>query len=66
MNGVDAIQSIYKNLEKRGLTNTPVIFITGYTDESIHQEAESLRPIAYIEKPFDIAELVNKIKEALE
>ena len=65
MNGVETVQSIYKNLEKRNLKKIPAIFITGYADEQIKQKAEAFKPIAYIYKPFDIPELVDKIKEAL-
>ncbi len=64
MNGVEVVQSIYEKLQKN-LKKIPVIFITGYADEEIKQKAEAFKPIAYIYKPFDIAELVDKIKEAL-
>lgn len=62
MNGVETVESIYEKPEKKKM---PVIFITGYADEEIRKRAETLRPIAYIYKPFDIPELVDKIKEAL-
>lgn len=65
MNGVEITQSIYENLEKRSLKKIPVIFITGYADEKIKQKAKVLNPIAYIYKPFDIEELVDKVKGAL-
>jgi CheY-like chemotaxis protein len=65
MNGVETIQSIYANLEKSGTKNMPAIFITGYANDEIRKQAEALKPIAYIYKPFEIQELVNKIKEAL-
>ena len=31
MNGVETVQSIYEDLEKKKSKNIPVIFITGYT-----------------------------------
>jgi len=65
MNGVDTIQSIYESLESNNLKIIPTIFITGYADEEIKQRAEALKPVAYIYKPFDIPELVGKIKEVL-
>ncbi len=65
MNGVDTIQALYESLEENHLKKIPTIFITGYADEGIKQKAETLDPIAYIYKPFDIPELVDKIKEAL-
>lgn len=66
MNGVETMQSLYENLEKRNLERTPTIFITGYADEEMKQKAKTLKPVAYIYKPFDIPELVDKIKEVLE
>jgi CheY-like chemotaxis protein len=65
INGVDTIQSIYENLRKNKLQKVPTIFITGYADEKNKQRAEALEPIAYIYKPFDIEELVNKVKKNL-
>ena len=37
----------------------------GYVDEELHQKAKFLKPIAYIYKPFDIQELVDKAEEAV-
>ncbi|OQX54196.1 MAG: hypothetical protein B5M48_01465 [Candidatus Omnitrophica bacterium 4484_213] len=65
MNGIETIKTIYENLEKRGLKRIPVIFITGYANEEIEQEAETLKPVAYIYKPFEITELVDKVKGVL-
>ncbi|MFA5354180.1 MAG: response regulator [Thermodesulfovibrionales bacterium] len=31
----------------------PVIFMTGYAEEDIHEEAKKLNPLAYLVKPFD-------------
>ncbi len=60
LNGVEIVQSIYENLGK-----PPVIFITGYADREIEEKAKELRPIDYIYKPFDIPELIDKVKEVL-
>lgn len=57
MNGVETVESIKKHI--------PTIFITGYADEDIEKKAKVLDPIAYIYKPFDINELVDKIKKVL-
>ena len=65
MNGADTIQAIYENLEENKLKKTPTIFITGYADEEIKKRALALKPIAYIYKPFDANELVNKVKEVI-
>jgi len=65
MDGVESIRQIYQILNKKKVSNTPTIFITGYADEKSEKEARALNPIAYIYKPFDIPELVNKVKEVL-
>ena len=64
INGVETIKFINETMGKRGLKKPGVIFITGYADEEMQQEAEALGPVAYIYKPFDISELISKIKEA--
>jgi CheY-like chemotaxis protein len=65
VNGVETIEQIRSQPQKTKSDNIPVIFITGYADESMKQKAKSLKPIAFIYKPFEINELVNKIKGAL-
>jgi CheY-like chemotaxis protein len=65
MNGVETIRSIYDNLKAKNLEIIPAIFITGYADKNVEREAQTLNPIAYIYKPFDIEELVGKITKAL-
>ena len=64
MNGVEVVKGIYEILQKKGLEKPPGIFITGYADEKSEQAAADLNPVAYIYKPFDIAELVKMVKEA--
>lgn len=61
MNGVEIIEEVCGKLKK----NIPTIFITGYSDEEIKKKAKTLKPVAYIYKPFDIQELVGKVKEVL-
>ena len=65
MNGVDTIQSIYEGLQSNNLKKIPIIFITGYADEKIKRKADILKPIAYIYKPFDMVEILDKIKKAI-
>lgn len=65
MNGVETTGSIYEILEKEKKAKIPVIFITGYADKNIEKEAKALKPVAYIYKPFDMPELVDKIREVL-
>jgi len=66
INGVDTTQFIFENLQKRNSEKIPVIFITGYADKAIEKRAAALNPVAYIYKPFDIQDLVEKVKTTLE
>lgn len=59
LNGVETVKAILEKSESGG---KPVIFITGYADEEIKKQAETLNPAAYIYKPFDIETLLDKIK----
>lgn len=65
INGVETIQAIQENLRKEKGEDVPVVFITGYADEEIRQQAKLLKPAAYIYKPFDITEVVDEIKRIL-
>jgi CheY-like chemotaxis protein len=62
MNGVETVQAIYEGSKEK---KTPSIFITGYADEEIKKKARELEPEAYIYKPFDISDLVDKVKKVL-
>ncbi len=66
MNGIDTVKGIHDILQAKQVAKPPVIFITGYADDKIEEESRELTPIAYIYKPFDMSELVGKIKEVLE
>jgi len=65
INGVETIKGIHDILQAKKLKKAPVIFITGYADENIERQAKALMPIDYIYKPFDMSDLLKKIKEAI-
>lgn len=65
MNGVETVGAIDESLKKRLLKKVPVIFITGYADEDTEKRSEEFSPVAYIYKPFDISELVEKVRNTL-
>ncbi|MDD5069775.1 MAG: response regulator [Candidatus Omnitrophica bacterium] len=65
MDGTETVEAISKGLQNRGKKKLPVIFITGYADETTKEKAGNLNPVAYIYKPFDISVLVGKVKEVL-
>ena len=61
INGVETVREIHKI---KGRNKVPTIFITGYADEISEKEAQKLSPEAYLYKPFDMNELMQKIKKA--
>lgn len=65
LNGIDSVRGIYEILDNKKVEKPPVIFITGYANKECEQEAKALNPVAYIYKPFDITDLVDRIKETL-
>ena len=65
MNGVELTERVLKVLEDRGSSRPSIIFITGYADVELEQEAKRLNPAAYIYKPFDVKIFVERIKEIL-
>lgn len=64
-NGVEAVAAIYKRIKEKIGKIIPVIFITGYADATMEKEAQLLSPVAYIYKPFDQDELLDKINVVL-
>jgi len=60
MNGLE----LHKTLLHRGF-HMPVIFITGFSDERIRREAESLGALGFLRKPLQIGLLMARVKEAL-
>jgi len=60
MSGVETIREIRKL--KSGI---PVVFISGFADEQMERDANDLKPIAYMHKPFDITELLELLKRNL-
>jgi len=65
MNGVEAVKRIHKVLRKKKESLFPVIFITGYADKGIEKQAQELKPVGYLYKPFDNADLLEKVREAI-
>ncbi len=65
INGVETVRNIQKILESNRKKRIPVIFITGFADETIAGEANKLNPIAYFYKPFDTVELLNVVKSRI-
>lgn len=64
-NGVQTIREIEELLESQKRKKPPVIFITGYFDKGLEDEAKKLGCIAFLYKPFDIEELLDAVSKGL-
>ncbi|MDD4910197.1 MAG: response regulator [Candidatus Omnitrophica bacterium] len=65
IDGIETIRRIRDYLKEAGKKPVPEILITGYADESKYKEALDLKVADYIFKPFDITELIDKVKRNL-
>lgn len=68
MPGIDGIETVRRILDlmiTRKIKQAPRIFMTGYADPSAEESAETLKPNAYILKPFDLLEFLAQVKKAL-
>jgi two-component system, response regulator PdtaR len=59
MNGIEAAKIITTELD------IPVVFVTSYADDTIIENAKSVRPYGYIVKPFNELEIKAAIEVAL-
>ena len=59
INGLEAMKTIYQGKK------IPTIFITGYADPLLEEEAKQTDAVAYIYKPFDLSDLMEKVKKVL-
>lgn len=64
-NGVETVREIQSARAKQGKKPLPVIFLTGFADPKLEAEAQSLKPVAYIYKPFDTPRLLELIDSNL-
>jgi len=65
-NGVETVKQIQNIVRSKKKFPVPVIFVTGFADQEIEAEAKRLNPVAYLQKPFDVAELLNVVKKAIQ
>ncbi|MBL4719635.1 MAG: response regulator [Alphaproteobacteria bacterium] len=61
VNGATVIKSA-----REARRDLPVICISGYTDESVLSEIETMNQVLFLPKPFSLKQLAGKVKEALE
>lgn len=60
---VDGAQVIRE--ARKLLPDLPVICISGYTEESVLKEVESLDKLRFLSKPFSLKQLASAVKEAI-
>lgn len=65
-NGVETIKQIRNIISSNRKSSVPIIFVTGFADPELEAQAKALDPIAYIQKPFDVMELLNIVRKATE
>jgi len=63
--GIEIVKKIRSFLKESKKNIIPEILITGYASEDKYQSAIELQVRAYINKPFDIKELLETVKEIL-
>ena len=56
--GIDVLKA-----SKEKSPKTKVIMVTGYVDQNIMDEAESLGRDAFLQKPFDLVKIVDEIQK---
>ena len=59
MTGVEAAEKIL------GLVDTPIVYLTGFSDDTTINSAKMTQPFGYIVKPFSVGELRSTIEIAL-
>lgn len=63
LTGLEVLEGLRDDFEP-SIGETPVIFITAFGDEAVHEEARQMRAIVF-DKPFDVDELCVYAAEAL-
>ena len=59
MNGIEAAEII------KAESNLPIVFVSGYGDADLIEEAKRIAPFGYVMKPFDEAEIRASVEIAL-
>jgi CheY-like chemotaxis protein len=60
LDGIDAARIIHETQD------IPVIFVTGYGDDSTYHKALTASPSAFLLKPFSERKLINSVRDSIE
>ena len=64
INGIETVKKIKEHLKSMNKPDVPVIFITGFADTDLHEEAKKIGKLFF--KPFDNRDFLESIKEYIE
>lgn len=65
VNGIELAHNAREILKEKNQGITPIIFITGYSDENSYNEAQKIGASDFIYKPFGKDKFLQSIKAAL-
>jgi two-component system response regulator (stage 0 sporulation protein F) len=65
MNGIEVVKAIRRFQKQMSRKAIPEILITGYADEAMMKEAETLKVADCLYKPFDIRDFLTCVKKHL-
>ena len=64
MPGMNGVELSYKALEAK--PHLKVLFVSGYTDESLLEAGQFPAGTAFLQKPFTLGSLLGKVREVLD
>lgn len=64
-NGIEVVTKIHNIRSRAGKKKIPVIFMTGFADDRLEEEARALGPVEYLSKPFDVNRVLELIRTEL-
>ncbi|TKJ17181.1 hypothetical protein CEE44_01445 [Candidatus Woesearchaeota archaeon B3_Woes] len=56
----------YKQIEEEGINGSSIIFMSGGMDDSQKDRINELNPVAVLDKPFELTQLLSVVEDALQ
>lgn len=57
MNGIEAAEKIVRHIK------TSIVFMTGYATDTIKEQAQKVHPVAFLDKPVNVHDILEIIKD---